>query len=397
MKIAIVGAGASGIFCAISRKLQFPLDEVILIDKEERIGKKIYATGNGRCNLLHEMTSDFCDHYNQPLFVKKVFDKVDLTKLITIFSSLGLDLKKEGELYYPRTDSAKTVMDIFKYWIQKLGILVLSKEEMVDYHLEENQVIVTLKNKKIIVDHLVLACGGKSSPQLGSSGNIFLVLKKHGYSISSLYPGLVGIHLQEDVSSLKGQRIKAKVSLYENQQCIYQETGEVQWKEDGVSGIVIMNISSYLARKNLPPSSFDLGFDFLPEFTKEEAFTHFKRKEEQGYPYLDGTLISPLARFLEARTKTKGKKNDSELLSVLSEAKNSLFHIRDLYPFSSSQVTVGGVKLDEVDAFFSSKKEKNVSIIGETLDIDGFCGGYNLMWAWASAYIASHFESEGLE
>lgn len=388
MKIAVVGAGASGILYAILRKKQFPQDEIILIDKEDRLGKKIYATGNGKCNLLHEQNDDFIYAYSCIEVAKEVFQKVPLSTLLAVFSSLGLDLTQQGDLYYPRTLSAKTVMDVFNFWLKKLNIQIETKKEFLRYEKKEKTFQLYLNSEMIEVDRLILALGGSSSSQYGSNGKWVEILRMHHYDIHPFYPGLVGLKVKEDISSLQGLRYFCKVSLYKGKEKIHEEYGEVQFKKDGVSGIVIMNTSSYIARRK-NPSAFHIELDLLPEWEERVALEKLKKKEEDGYPYLDGTFPSLLARELENRTKTKGKKTDEEKLRVIKEAKHFVLHIIDFYSITSSQVSVGGISLDEVTENFASKKEKGLYLLGEMLDMDGLCGGYNLMWAWVTAYLAS--------
>ncbi len=200
MKVAVIGAGASGIFYAILRKKQFPQDEVILVDKEDRLGKKIYVTGNGRCNLFHEQTAQFLDAYSNYKEAEGAFKRVPLSTLKKVFSSLGLDTIKQGELYYPRTLSAKTVMDVFNFWIKKLNIQIWTKKELKQYERRENGFLLRFDNKDVEVDRLVLALGGASSSQLGSDGAWVKMLKAHHYEISPFYPGLVGLKVKEDIS-----------------------------------------------------------------------------------------------------------------------------------------------------------------------------------------------------
>lgn len=391
MKVAVIGAGASGILYAILRKKQFPQDEVILVDKEDRLGKKIYVTGNGRCNLFHEQTAQFLDAYSNYKEAKGAFKRVPLSTLKKVFSSLGLDTIKQGELYYPRTLSAKTVMDVFNFWIKKLNIQIWTKKELKQYERRENGFLLHFDNKDVEVDRLVLALGGASSSQLGSDGAWVKMLKAHHYEISPFYPGLVGLKVKEDISSLQGLRYYAKVTLYKQNEKIHDECGEVQFKNDGVSGIVIMNTSSYIARLK-DPSLCHIELDLLPEWDEERAYEKLKEKENHGYPYLDGTFPSSLARLLEKKTQTKGKKTDEEKRKIIKEAKHFILHVSDFYSFTTSQVTVGGVSLNEVNENFASKEEKGLYLLGEMLDMDALCGGYNLMWAWATAYLASKDE-----
>jgi len=362
-----------------------------LVDKEDRLGKKIYVTGNGRCNLFHEQTAQFLDAYSNYKEAEGAFKRVPLSTLKEVFSSLGLDTIKQGELYYPRTLSAKTVMDVFNFWIKKLNIQIWTKKELKQYERRENGFLLRFDNKDVEVDRLVLALGGASSSQLGSDGAWVKMLKAHHYEISPFYPGLVGLKVKEDISSLQGLRYYAKVTLYKQNEKIHDECGEVQFKNDGVSGIVIMNTSSYIAR--LKDSSLcHIELDLLPEWDEERAYEKLKEKENHGYPYLDGTFPSSLARLLEKKTQTKGKKTDEEKRKIIKEAKHFILHVSDFYSFTTSQVTVGGVSLNEVNENFASKEEKGLYLLGEMLDMDALCGGYNLMWAWATAYLASKDE-----
>lgn len=388
MRIAVVGAGASGIFYALVRKHFFPQDDIVLFEKEAKIGRKIYATGNGKCNLAHTLHEEDFTCYRYPDIAKALFDEVPLKTILTFFQDLGVDLQCVDEtLWYPRTESARTVMDVFQYQCRKQGILIETNMPLINYKVKEKKVVLQLFNKEEMFDYLVLATGGCAAPQLGSDGNLFPILRQHQYHVTELAPGLVGMKVKEDTHLYAGQRIKCQVRLVQNQTCLFEEYGEVLIKEDGLSGIVIFNAASYLMRHHLKQAQICL--DLFPDFTPQTLYQHLLDKEKKGYPYLDGIVATPLAREIERRTQTKGHKSKEEWKRVVAHLKSFTFTFQDTYSFHQAQVMIGGIAIDQVDSYFISRFEKRVILLGEMLDMDGFCGGYNLMWAWASAYRAA--------
>lgn len=388
MKIAVIGAGASGIFYALARKHFFPQDEITIFEKEAKMGRKIYATGNGKCNLAHTLNEQQYASYRYPNIAKKLFEKVPLETILSFFQDLGVDLQCiNGELWYPRTESARTVMDVFQYQCKKKGIIVETNCPLKDYEIKGNKVILHLLKKDGIYDALVLATGGCASSQFGSDGNLFPILRQHHYHISKLYPGLVGVKVQEDTRLFAGQRMKCQVRLMQEQTCLFEEYGEVICKEDGLSGIVMMNMASYLMRYQVKQAKFCL--DLFPDYTEESLYQHILEKEGKGYPYLDGLVATSLAREIERRTKTKAHKTKEEWKEIVKQLKAFTFTFQDTYSFEQAQVTIGGVLMNQIDEYFRSKVEKQVILLGEMLDMDGLCGGYNLLWAWASAYYAA--------
>ena len=389
MRIAVVGAGAAGIFYALMRKKYHPEDEIFLLDQESQIGKKIYATGNGRCNLgnVNEMHDDTYRHFSS---TKKCLENATWDDIWKEMQWLGLEIKtNEHGLIYPRTESAKTVMDVFLYRLKQMNIMVYPSMEMTDYAFDNSKWKVCTKKENMFpcFDRLVFATGGKSSPKLGSKGTMYPIFHEHGYSIHALCPGLTPLQVEEDVSALSGIRIKCRLSLLEEQKVLYQEGGEVLFKKDGISGIAVMNASSIYQRRGQTPTVISL--DLFPEYSVSELVSMWEQKEENGYPYLDGTILTPLARYIEKRAKVKGRKSKQEKEVVAKLVKSLTFKIVDSYSFQDSQVTIGGVSLQNIDDYFESKKETGVYFIGEVLDQDGLCGGWNLMWAWLSAFIAA--------
>lgn len=371
MKILIVGAGASGCVAAINYKRNHPKDDVLVIEQMETPLKKILATGNGRCNLGN-LNLDI-NRYSNPAFVRKVLANYNYE---TLFDSLSVKTKAIDELVYPYSESAVTVRNALLNEIEKLNIKINVEEKLIDHKLGSNIEVITNKSK-YFVDKLFLATALCSAPNLGSDGSILKILKSHNYKINKPLPGLCPIKTKEDTKLLDGVRVKCEVSLYQNNKKIHQEKGEVLFKKNGLSGIVIFNTSSLIARSH--ENDFKICLDLLPNFTLDEIKNYCKSHTFNGF--LQGFFNPKLSKYLSARFKDEN--------SLILACKNLEFTFKDFYDFEFSQVSVGGVDINEVNDSLESRKEKGVFILGELLDIDGPCGGYNLTFAFASALKAT--------
>ena len=367
MKILIVGAGASGTVAAINYKRNHKDDDVLVIERLDSSLKKILASGNGKCNLGNS-NIDF-SLYNNPSFAKSIIEGYDYKKF---FSSISIETKTLGNLAYPVSESAVSVKEALLNSAKSLGISVKNGEKLLDFSVKSN-IEVTTDKSKYVVDKLFLAGGLKSSPKLGSNGSVLDILSKHGYIVVSPEAGLCPLYTKEKTKTVDGIRVKSIVSLLKNGKLIHKEGGEVLFKEHGLSGIVIFNTASIISRD--PKASYKIVLDLLPDFTDE--YLEKYRNSHKFSELLLAFLNPKLSKYLTERFKEEDKIFDS--LKALD------FTFDKTYGFDFSQVSVGGIDISEVDENLMSKKEKNVYIIGELLNIDGPCGGYNLTWAFASA------------
>ena len=367
MKILIIGGGASGIVAAINYKRNHKSDDVLVIEQMPSPLKKLLASGNGKCNLGNS-NIDY-SLYNNPEFAKQVIEGYDYKKF---FSSISIETKTVGDLAYPVSESAASVKEALLNTTKNLGILVKTDEKLIDFNAKDKIEVITNQGK-YIVDKLYLAGGLKSSPKLGSDGSVLDVLNKHGYQIKMPQPGLSPLFTKEKTKTIDGIRVKACVSLFENNKFIHKEDGEVLFKEHGLSGIVIFNTMSLIARA--PEKEHVISLDLLPDFT--EKYLENYRKNHKFSEFLLAFLNPKISVYLQDRFKNE---ND-----IFQSIKDLRFTFDKSYGFDFSQVSVGGVQVSDVDQNLMSKHEKNVFIIGELLDIDGPCGGYNLTWAFASA------------
>ena len=367
MKILIVGAGASGIVAAINYKRNHKDADVLVIERLDSSLKKLLASGNGKCNLGNS-NIDF-SLYNNPAFAESIIKGYDYKKF---FSSISIETKTFGDLAYPVSESAVSVKEALLNSAKNLGISVKNAEKLVDFTVKDKIEVITDK-AKYSVDKLYLAGGLKSSPKLGSDGSVLDVLTKHGYKIKSPEAGLCPLYTKEKTKLVDGIRVKSTVNLFKNGKLIHKEDGEVLFKEHGLSGIVIFNTTSIISRD--PKQSYKISLDLLPDFTLEYLKNY--RNSHKFSELLLAFLNPKLSKYLTERFA-----NEDQVFTAL---KNLEFTFDKSYGFDYSQVTVGGIDVSEVDEKLMSKLEKNVYIIGELIDIDGPCGGYNLTWAFASA------------
>ena len=353
MKIGIIGGGASGVFAAIRIKELHPNYDVVIFERNNKLLKKIYATGNGRCNFAN---SDPIEGAYSKDFAYPILKEFDHNKINEYFDSIGIKSRKLDNLYYPYSLSAATVAEKLIDKINQLKIDVVLDAKIDSYNGQKE---ISVNGKKYKFDALVFACGGKSSPQFGTDGNVYSLLETHGYKIEKLSPSLCPIKTKENVNKLDGVRAKAKVTLFDKNKEVYFEDGEVQFRSDAISGIVIFNIAFMINKLNLQANATTIKIDFVPEVEKDI-------KKDEYNSYLNEKLSSYLI------------KNNIDI-------HNAVFTYKSFYNFDNSQVSSGGVSIKNVSSSLESKLEKGIFFIGEVLDIDAKCGGYNLMWAFASA------------
>ncbi len=376
MKIVVVGAGVSGVIFALSYKRSHPKDDVLILERKEEPLKKILATGNGKCNIGNK--GSLKDIYGSD-FAYEIVLKYNLKSQLSFLDSLNIKTKEVGDLIYPISESAVTVRNALLKALEKEHIEIKTNEEVTDYIANDEEIEVFTENNRFIVDKLVFSVGGKSSPNLGSNGNLIPTFKEHGYKLKEMNPGLCPIYIKEDVKTLDGVRVKADVSLLKNNKLIHKESGELLFKDKGLSGIVIFNVSRIIARDL--EAEYKIKIDLLPNVAFEDLgiFLSFHSKDE----LLDSYLHPKLANYLR-KENLKGH-------DLINSIKGHIFTFKKLYDFEFSQVSVGGILLKEIKDNFESILEKNVYFIGETLDVDAPCGGYNLMWAIASGLsLADH-------
>ncbi len=396
--IAIIGAGASGMAAAISVKRKKPHAKTVLIEALPRIGKKILATGNGRCNLTNLTART--ENYNTA-FVSSGFKVLPPEKIVDFFSSIGLKCVSDSESrVYPMSNMATSVLDCLRFEIARLGIDVLT-DTKVESVKKTNGIFIV--NSSIRAKRLIISTGGKSSPSQGSDGSGYPLLKSFQHSVTPLYAGLVQLTVKENVKALKGIRVKAEVILKNTDgKTLNTSTGEVLFADYGLSGIAIMDVSRSVCEHKclctlnvLPEVSVSEIADFLfqsknrnPDLFLEDAFTGIIPKKLGQY----------LIKKCELRPDiTVGLLKPQQINVLANSLKNLTFIVTGTKGFDNAQITVGGADTSEFDCgTLESLKVKGLYVTGELLDVDAPCGGFNLQWAWASGILAGECCAQSL-
>lgn len=398
MKIGIIGGGASGLIAAIKAKNQNT--EVIIFERNKECGKKILATGNGKCNYWNDSQSLFHYESSTPELLEYIINDYTEEKVLNLFNNLGIIPKIKNGYYYPFSNQASTIKKVLLDDIKRLNIKVENEFLVDNVELLNDKFIVVGNNEKVFVDKLILATGSLAAPKTGSDGMGLKFLKQFGHNIIKPLPALV--QLISEGSYLKdwnGIRTDVEVSLYENGKFIKSQIGEIQLTNYGVSGICIFNLSNQVAR------GLDNGYDeiisinflpFLKDFknAKEWFGSRTLVTNKNISDLLSSVLNDKLANIILKESKVNINKkfnelSDFEQQKIINNCISFKINIKGTKTFEEAQVASGGVLLSELNLdTMESKLIKNLYITGELLDITGECGGYNLGVAWRTGYLA---------
>lgn len=396
MKVAIVGAGASGVLCAIFAAQKG--HEVVLLERKERILKKVLVTGNGTCNFTN-IGANYSNYFSiEEALDKYIFEKYSSKDVIDFFKSIGIEevVEKRGKVY-PNSYQASSVVDALRFKLESFKNIELKLNYNVKkIRKKDNKFYITSSDEELeIVDKLVIATGGMSYQELGSNGSGYELAKKMGHNTSKLYPILVQLKSDKEyIKGLEGVKQKVNLKVFNGKEFLREDDNELLFTAYGISGSVIFNLSYLTAL--YPVEKLNFIIDFMPNYSKEELKKMLlNRKKELYYLdieyFLNGLVNKKLGQFLlkkigiEKLNVKLDKLNDKNIDDLVFFMKEYKIKIYDTTGFSNAQVTAGGILLKEVDnKTFESKIVKNLYFIGEILDIFGDCGGYNLNWCFIS-------------
>ena len=396
MVIGIIGGGASGMAAAITAA-QNPDVQILLFERQARVGRKLQATGNGRCNLTNRNAWGGIYHGDNAAFAKFALDRYPVNQTVDWFADLGLySVTEDSGRVYPYSDQANSVVDVLRFGLQKENIRLLTGTEVTRIKKTENRFSVTCTEGSYECDKLIVACGGLAGTKLGGSMSGYKLLRSMGHRCTKLRPALV--QLKSDWNgciALKGVRANCLVNILHNGQLHSHSTGELQFTEYGLSGPVIFEVS----RDACQGGEWSAQLDFLPDVGKDVLLELLRRRRNMPIStddLLTGILHNRLGRVLTASAGIRGQLPCTELtedalMQVVSVIKNLEVNLTDTMGMDNAQVTAGGICTDEFDPMtMESKLVPGLYACGEVLDIDGDCGGYNLQWAWSSGRLAGH-------
>lgn len=390
--VIIIGAGASGCFLAITLKYKNPNLKVALIEKNDKLGKKLLITGNGRCNLGN--TNINIDNYNSSSSLEKFAKSLQKNEYLNCLKKFGILIKKEdtSTRLYPYSNQAITVCKSFERALENENVKLIYNYDVKKATYENSSFVLNndLKCKKLVV-----ATGGKTYIKTESKDNGYNILKSFGHTITKLYPTLTFLKTDHKyIKDLQGVRANVVVSLSVDESVLKTEEGQVQFTKDALSGICIFNLSRDVNKYLKDNKKVEIVVDLVPDYNR--AYIECYLKEFNDYNVVDAIsciLNKKIAQVVSNKLKLSDKKisglSNSELENISYALKNMHFNIIETGDFKAAQVTNGGAKLDEFTSGLESLKKPLLYAIGEVLDVDGKCGGYNLSWAFNSALIAA--------
>ncbi len=391
MKIIIIGGGASGMMAALTASEE-KNNTVILLERQARLGRKLLATGNGRCNLTNEKLTPAAYHGQEPDFCSVALRQFPVEETLALFHSLGLlTLTEPSGRVYPLSDSANSVLDVLRLTLeQRRNVRLVTACEVTALGKEAGRFWLRTSEERVESDCVLVCAGGAAGGRLGGTESGYRLLEAFGHTRTPIYPALVQLCVREElVRALKGIRVQVAIA-YENN----RYSGELQFTDYGVSGPVIFDLSRQAAI-----CGGTLELDFLPQLT-QQALLRLLNDRCNALPslpsqeLLTGMLHNRLGRVLLKQcdisfTQPCNTLTQAQLTALTATAKHLALTLSGTMGLEQAQVTAGGIRTAEFDeTTLESKLCGGLYAAGEVLDIDGDCGGYNLQWAWSSGRLA---------
>lgn len=399
--VIVVGGGAAGMMAAISAKRLGA--EVTILEKNPRVGKKILATGNGRCNFTNISADITCYSGNNPKFAYSALANFTVKDTINFFEKLGIAHKVEdlGKVF-PMSDQASSILDVFLYELNELGINIICDAEVKDITKKKDKFQLKLKTgKNYQGDRVIITTGGKAMPSSGSDGNGYDLATKLGHTISDVFPALVQLMLEGPYfSRINGVKFVGTAEIMHNNKSLAKDSGDILFTNYGISGPPILQISRKAGELLNEGKEAYLKVTIMDRMSKEELRKLIVKRFQIGAKKsLEFSLVGLINKrlipviLLEAGINdlrspvaNLSSKEQERIIDILTDWR---FKIRGTKGWQSAQVTAGGIDTREINPnTFESKLVKGLFFAGEIIDIDGLCGGFNLQWAWSSGFIA---------
>lgn len=402
----IVGAGASGLMAAC--ELSRAIDSILVLEQMNAPGKKILATGNGKCNMTNLNMEDGCFRGTAQPFAMYGLSVMSPENLRDYFYEMGLFTIERNGYVYPVTEQAKSVLNTLLFSLSKKNIPIRTGEKVTKIHpIKDHLFEIETSNRTYCSKNVVLACGGKANPKLGSDGSGYELAKQLGLRVIKPMPALTALCSSKKIfKNLSGVRSKGCLTYFTADGHYLKEQGEMQLAAYGISGIPVFQISRYVINDLEKKKECEVEFDFFPEYTFQElknVLKDFRRIPGMNcHDILSGLIHEKWVPVLLLESGINGKDAPDK---VPEKKWNKLIQLMKQYPipingfrdFDFAQACQGGVCGTELTPSMESRKHKGLYITGELADVDGTCGGYNLHWAFTSGYIAGKSIAEKQE
>ncbi len=389
--------------------------DVLLLEHTSRIGKKLLATGNGKCNLTNLTIGRGDYRGNHPSFVTPVFEQFTQKQTLGLFEEMGLVWKERNGMVYPYSNQASTVSDLLRAELERLQTKVLTEVRVKEIlpvfstnserrtkgdYIKKGFLLKTSKGD-YTADCVILSCGSRAAPKTGSDGSGYKLAEKLGHSIVEPLPALVQLKAEGNYfKMIAGVRSDCRLHLYIEEKLLAEEYGEVQFTDYGISGIPVFQFSRFAVKALWEKKRVFVLCDFLPEMEAEALYEYLYKKKQRllstgnSEDLLLGLLNKKLNLMIlkeggiPVQSKAAGI-SEKQLKSICRLMKNWKIPLKGYQSFEQGQICQGGVDTKELTKQLESKIHKGLYFAGEIIDIDGRCGGYNLQWAWTSAYVAA--------
>ncbi len=395
MIIGIIGGGASGMAAAIAAA-ENPNVQVHIFERQARVGKKLLATGNGRCNVTNIHADSRGYHGSDPAFTGYALSAFSVENTLAWFRQLGLfTVTEESGRVYPYSDQANSVVDVLRFALNKPNITLYAPFEVRKVRKDGDRFAVEGENVTIGCDRLIIACGGLAGTKLGGSMSGYKLMGKLGHPSTRLRPALVQLKTGwRGIGGLKGVRANCHIAIVKDGNAVCESTGEIQFTDYGISGPVVFEVSRDVCADE---GKWTASLDFLPDWTEDMLLAELRRRGTMGLP--SGELLTGIVhnRLGKVLIKAAGIREDiaasaltaHQLADVCAAIKVFELELTEPMGMDNAQVTAGGVITDDFDPkTMESTLVPGLYACGEVLDIDGDCGGYNLQWAWSSGRLA---------
>ncbi|KXA11495.1 NAD(P)/FAD-dependent oxidoreductase [Finegoldia magna] len=396
MKVGIIGAGASGVFAALILKQNY-IDTTV-IERNANALKKIYATGNGRCNFTNRNVSYKNYHGENPKFTISAIKKFDNYDVIEFFNDMGIpEVELENGKIFPKSLQASSIVKQMMCLANHLEVEFIF-DSFVDEVRKNGDVFEVKSNDSIYkFDYLIVACGSKAYKKSGSDGNGYILMKKLGHNIVKTHPGIVQLRLNGDsFKKMSGTKFKANAKLVVDGKEVFEFYHDVLFTDYGISGPTILQLSGEAIRAKNNGLDVKIRIDTV-DLDENKLYEHliyiislnyYKKINELLVGLINDNLIEEVLNQTGINYDINVcELSKEEIYKLAHTLKNLEFSVSGYKDEDSGQITCGGVDTDEINpSTMESKKIKNLYIIGEIMDVDGDCGGYNLQWAFSSAY-----------
>jgi len=392
--VAVIGGGASGMMAALTAA-EDKANRVIIFERQQRVGRKLLSTGNGRCNITND-ASDIYTNAKQQRFADGIIKRFSAKRSMEFFESIGLKTVSEyGGRVYPYSNSANSVLDVLRFALEGAGVEIKTASPVKQIERTKRGFNIITDEERVLADNVIVACGGMAGGKVGGVKDGYELLKSLGHSCTKLYPSLVQLTTDAEIPrALKGVRCPADVAVHDAKDGALQRAeGELQFTEKGVSGTVIFDVSRAAAVNGIG-GDVVIGFGLCMD-----EYRQYINNKIKAVPQLEvaelftGLLHNRLGKVIVKLSGVNGTKHIGELtdseISKLIDACWIKLRIKGTEGFDNAQVTAGGISTDEFDpATLESRIVPGLYACGEVLDVDFPCGGHNLKWAWASGHTA---------